>query len=88
MKNQQNINFQYKLTKPPRVIRKARLDNIAIVPASMLPFKEAWLKVANKLPQGAVLLYHSQNNVKQTKLFERVEEIFKQQGYAVTNLAM
>jgi hypothetical protein len=54
----------------------------------MLPLKALWQKVANRLPQGGVLLYHSQKNTRQTKLLERVEKVLKQQGYAVMNLPM
>jgi hypothetical protein len=79
---------QYRFTHPPKALLKARLDNIAIVPASMLPLKATWQKVANKLPRGGVLLYHSLKNTRQRKLLERVEEIFKQHGYAVINLPM
>jgi hypothetical protein len=57
----------YQFTKPPKALLKARLDNIVIVPASMLPFKAAWQKVANKLPRGGVLLYHSQKNLGSAK---------------------
>ena len=36
----QQYKNSYRFTKPPKVLLKARLDNIAIVPASMLPSKE------------------------------------------------
>jgi hypothetical protein len=62
------------------------MDNIAIVPASMLPFKTTWQKTANKMPKRGVLLYHSRKNTRQKKLLERVEEIFKRLGYTVMNL--
>ncbi len=32
----------YRVTRPPRRLRKARLDNLVLVPASLLPFKEQW----------------------------------------------
>jgi hypothetical protein len=32
----------YRITRPPRRLRKARLDNLVLVPASLLPFKEPW----------------------------------------------
>jgi len=38
---------QYTLIQPPKVLQKARLDNIAIVPASQLPCKAVWQHVAN-----------------------------------------
>ena len=50
---------RYRMTKAPRSLRskKIRLDNIALVPASLLPFKDAWQQVANELPTGSVLVY-------------------------------
>jgi peptidase E len=78
----------YQFTKPPKTLLKARLDNIAIVPASMLPFKKTLQELINNLPQGAVFLCHAEENTRQRKLLERVEETFRQQGHAVMNLSM
>jgi hypothetical protein len=80
--------YHYRFTRPPKAILNAKLDNIAIVPASMLPFKTTWQKTANTLPQRGVLLCHSQKNTRQRKLLERVEEVLKRLGYAVMNLPM
>ena len=83
---------QYKnycqFTKPPKALLQAKLDNIVIVPASMLPFTKILNDVLNNLPQGAVFLCHAEENTKQRKLLERVEEAFRQQGHAVMNLSM
>jgi hypothetical protein len=86
MKYQYKKTFQYRLTNPPKALLKARLDNIAIVPASMLGMKALWQTAANTLPKGGVLLCHSQKNTRQRKLLERVGETFRQQGHAVMNL--
>jgi hypothetical protein len=66
----------------------AKLDNIAIVPASMLAFKESLKEKVNKLPQGEVFLCHTKENMKQRKVLERVKEVFRHLGYAVTLLPM
>ena len=86
MRDRLNRGYRYRLTNPPKALLKARLDNIAIVPASMLPLKSLWQMAANTLPQGGVLLCHSQKNSRQRKLLERLEETFRQQGHAVMNL--
>jgi hypothetical protein len=78
--------YRYTFTNPPKALLKARLDNIAIVPASMLGLKALWQTAANTLPQGGVLLCHSQQNTRQRKLLERIGETFRQQGHAVMNL--
>jgi hypothetical protein len=81
-----NRGYPYRLTNPPKALLKAKLDNIAIVPASMLGLKALWQTAANSLPQGGVLLCHSRQNTRQRKLLERVEESLKQHGHAVMNL--
>ncbi len=80
--------FRYKLTRPPRAIRRATLDNIAIVPASMLTGKEDLKEKVKKLPRRQVFLYHTKENTKQRQILERVREIFRHLGYAVTLLLM
>ena len=78
----------YHFTKPPKALFKSKLDNIAIVPASMLPFTKTIQQVLNNLPKEAVFLCHAEENIRQRTLLERVEEIFRQQGHAVMNLSM
>ena len=86
MRYRYNRPLRYRLTNPPQALLKTRMDNIAIVPASMLPFKTTWQKTANNMPKRGVLLCHSRKNTRQKKILERVEEIFKRLGYAVMNL--
>ena len=47
-----------RLSSPPRALSRpsVRLDNPAIVPASLLPSKVAYQRYANTLPRGQVLL--------------------------------
>ena len=84
----QQYKNDYHFTNPPKALLKARLDNIAIVPASMLPFKKTLQELISTLPEGAVFLCHAEENARQRKLLERVEEAFRQQGHAVMNLSM
>jgi hypothetical protein len=86
MRDRYNRGYRYRLTNPPQALLKTRMDNIAIVPASMLGLKALWQTAANTLPQGGVLLCHTQQNTRQRKLLERVGEAFKEQGHAVMNL--
>jgi hypothetical protein len=84
---QQYKNY-YQFAKPPKALLKAKLDNIAIVPASMLPFTKTIQQMLTNLPKGAVFLCHAEENARQRKLLERLEETFKQQGHVVKNLSM
>jgi len=86
MKYRHNRGYRYRITNPPQAILNARLDNIAIVPASMLGMKALWQTAANTLPKGGVLLCHTQQNTRQRRLLERIGETFRQQGHAVMNL--
>jgi hypothetical protein len=83
-----NRGYRYRLTNPPKALLKARLDNIAIVPASMLPLTALLKEKVNTLPKGGVFLCYAQENSRQRKILERVEETFKQQGHAVRSVSM
>jgi hypothetical protein len=83
-----NRGYRYRLTNPPKALLKARLDNIAIVPASMLPLTNILTEKVNTLPKGAVLLCYAQENPRQRKLLERVGETFREHGHVVRSLSM
>ena len=84
----QQYKNSYQFAKPPKALLKARLDNIAIVSANMLPFTKTLQQVLHNLPQGAVFLCHAEENTRQRKLLERVEETFREQGHTAMNLSM
>jgi hypothetical protein len=80
--------YRYRLTNPPKALLKARLDNIAIVPASMLPLTKILKEKVNTLPKGGVFLCYAKENSRQRKILERVGETFRQHGYAVKSMAV
>jgi len=80
--------FRYRLPNPPKALLKARMDNIAIVPASMLPLTETLKERINTLPSGAVFLCYAEENTRQRKILERVEETFREQGHAVKSMSV
>ena len=84
----QQYKNSYQFTKPPKALLKAKLDNIAIVPASMLLLTRTIQDVLSNLPEGAVFLCHAEENTRQTKLLERVEETFRQQGHTVRSMSV
>ena len=45
-----------RFSSPPRRLRKATLDNLALVPASLLPYKAVWQQLANDQPPGTTLV--------------------------------
>jgi hypothetical protein len=83
-----NRGYRYRLTNPPKPLLKARMDNIAIVPASMLPLTETLKERVNTLPKGGVFLCYAQENSRQKKILDRVGKAFREQGHTVMNLSM
>ena len=76
----------YCVTQPPKRIRKARLDNLALVPASLLPFKEQWQGVANSKAGEHVLIVLPTLGTRPRNVMERVAALVREKGYAVTIL--
>jgi hypothetical protein len=83
-----NRGDRYRLTNPPKALLNARLDNIAIVPASMLPLTKTLKEKVNTLPKGGVFLCYAKENSRQKKILERVGEAFRQHGHAVSSMSM
>ena len=88
MRDRINRSYRYRLTNPPQALLKARMDNIAIVPASMLPLTETLKEKVNTLPKGGVFLCYAQENSRQRKILERVEETFREHGHVVKSISM
>ena len=83
-----NRGYRYRLTNPPKALLKARLDNIAIVPASMLPLTQTLKEKVNTLPKGGVFLCYAKENSRQRKILERVGEAFREQGHVISSLSV
>src|SRR5436309_4435779 len=77
-----------RFSRPPRALRRpgVRLDNVALVPASLLPFKKEWQAVANQLPKGSVLLCSTSTNARQRRIMQRVAEHMKRKGRRVRTM--
>jgi hypothetical protein len=58
---------------------------VALVPASLLPYKKEWQAVANGMPKGSVLLCPT-TNPRQQKIFEQVSAHMKNKGHHVRTL--
>ena len=51
-----NTSLPYHVTEPPARLKKAMLDNITLVPTSLLPLKDTYQTLANTYPSGSVLV--------------------------------
>jgi len=76
----------YQLTRPPRAIRKAKLDNIALVPASLLFQKGKYQTIANNLPGEGVLICETDKKERISHILDRVAAFFRQRGHFVRTL--
>ena len=54
----------------------------------MLPLTDTLKEKVNTLPQGAVFLCYAEENTRQRKILERVEETFREQGHAVKSMSV
>ncbi len=77
----------YRLRRPPAVLRKVKLDNLAVVPASMLPFKHQWQQLANGLPEGSTLIILPTAMKRHRQPFERVARQLRKEGKQVTTVS-
>ena len=78
--------LSYRLVRPPKALRKAKLDNIALVPASLLPRKGKYQTIANNLPKGGVLICQTEQKHRISAILENVAAFFRQNGHFVKSL--
>jgi len=79
-----NTSLPYHFSEPPTRLKKARLDNIALVPASLLKNKEIYQLIANSLPTGSVLAVPG--TLRQQKIIAKVTSFFRDHGRSVITM--
>src|SRR5437588_10400348 len=77
-------SLPYPFTEPPARLKKARLDNIALVPASLLKNKAIYQPIANTLPTGSVLCVPGTQ--RQQKIMAKVTSFFRDHGRSVITM--
>jgi hypothetical protein len=72
----------------PQALRRpqVRLDNLTLVPASLLPRKADYEAIANDLPRGEVLLVLPPGDSPERATMQRVARLFRAKGRHVTIL--
>jgi len=73
-------------SRPPPALRKAKLDNLVLVPASLLPFKAEYQRIANELPAGTTLIMLPEDNDPQRQRLEAVAATMKAKGQPVITM--
>ena len=67
----------------PPALRRAKLDNLALVPGSMLPYIQQCQDAANRLPRNAVLIVLPTDNTVQRETLLKVAKLLAQEGHQV-----
>jgi hypothetical protein len=72
----------------PRALRRpqVKLDNLTLVPASLLPRKADYEAITDQLPRGEVLLVLSPADSPKRQTMQRVAQLFRAKGRRVTVL--
>jgi spermidine synthase len=70
----------YRIGQAPEALRKAKLDNIALVPASFLFRKEKYRAIANNLPDQGVLICQTEKKERLSSILEHVADFFRKNG--------
>ena len=76
----------YRIGRPPKALRKAKLDNIALVPASLLFQKGKYQTIANNLPGRGVLICRTEKKERISRILDNVAAFFRQNGHFVKTL--
>jgi hypothetical protein len=80
------LSLPHQIGRPPKAVRQARLDNVALVPASLLPRKGKYQTIANNLPKGGVLICETDKKQRISRILDSVAEFFRQRGHFVRTL--
>lgn len=75
------------LSGPPTKLKRARLDNITLVPASLLPFKKRWQQLAGELPAREALFVVPEGETPLRQTMRRLVPQLRASGRHVTALS-
>jgi len=81
-----NNTRHYRIERPPKALRKAKLDNIALVPASLLYRKGKYQTIPNNLPGEGVLICAAHKKERIPRILDSVADFFRQHGHFVKTL--
>ncbi len=76
----------YRLVKPPTAVRRAQLDNIALVPASLLKQQSKYQTITKNLPKGRILICATPQQPRITRILNLVAAFLRGQGHLVKML--
>jgi hypothetical protein len=68
--------------------RTARVENLALVPASLLPYKTTYQRLANQLPRGAVLVVLPTEDTTERRGLQEAATRLRAKGHAIATLTV
>src|SRR5215207_3991876 len=68
--------------------RGLRLENLALVPASLLPHKATYQRLANQMPAGAVLVVLPTEDTPEKRMLETAAARLRAKGHAIATLSV
>src|SRR5205807_7901400 len=80
------LPLPYQIVRAPRAVRKARLDNVALVPASLIPQKGKYQRIANNLPKGGILICQTPKRRRIARLLAQFARLLQENGHVVRTL--
>jgi hypothetical protein len=81
------LPLPYHIIKPPAAIQNARMDNVALVPASLLVGeKDKYQTITNNLPKGSVLICETPQKPRIARILSQVATFLREQGHYVKTL--
>lgn len=72
-----------RLGPPPAPLRRAKLDNVTLIPGSVLAQIARYQAMANELPDGGVLIVLPANSPKQKDALSVVAKLLTAEGHQV-----
>ena len=79
---------RYRFMRPPKAFRQksVKLDNVALVPGNLLPYKSQYQEIANGLPQGGILIVLPQE-LASRRAFEQTAVQLKNKGHRIVSVS-
>ncbi len=74
---------RYTIGDPPQALKRAQMDNISLVPASLLSHKDKYQTIAGNLPRGGVLICETPRAPRIACILSQVAAFLREKGHIV-----
>ncbi len=73
----------YTIGDPPKALKRAQMDNISLVPASLLTHKDKYQTITGNLPRGGVLICETPHTPRIARILSQVATFLQEKGHVV-----